>query len=104
MELVSIVESRDAVAVEGVFKATHPDSLVPPQGEIRASRNRIDSRIAGFFRVANGRAVAQRVYWDQVDLLRQLGAASSVAARKDDSLTRQPRPYPSTRCPQRTAS
>jgi steroid delta-isomerase-like uncharacterized protein len=75
MAVSSVVESGETVAIEARFQGTHENALVTPQGEIPASGNQIDSRFADFFRIANGRVVEHRVYWDQVGMLRQLGAA-----------------------------
>jgi ketosteroid isomerase-like protein len=75
MEIVKAVESGDEVFVEGRFKGTHTGDLVTPQGTIPASRKKLDLRYADYFRVQGGRIVEHHVFWDQVDMMSQLGAA-----------------------------
>ena len=76
MEVVSVVESGDAVAVQARFKGTHRGPLATPQGEVPASGNTIDMPFADFFRLGDGTFVEHRVYWDQADLMSQLSPAA----------------------------
>ena len=75
MEIVSAVEEGDTIAIQGRFKGTHSGPLASPQGEIPASGNAIDMPFADFFRVQDGKLAEHAVYWDQVTMLAQLGAA-----------------------------
>jgi steroid delta-isomerase-like uncharacterized protein len=75
MELVSVVEDGDAVAVEARFKGTHRGALATPQGEIPASGNAIDVPFADFFRLGDDKFVEHRVYWDQAAMMAQLSPA-----------------------------
>jgi len=75
MEIVSVVEGGDAVAIEARFLGTHRGALATPQGEIPASGNAIDVRFADFFRLGDDTFVEHRVYWDQADMLAQLSPA-----------------------------
>jgi steroid delta-isomerase-like uncharacterized protein len=76
MEIVSVVESGDAIAVEARFKGTHTGALATPQGEIPASGNTIDVRFADFFRLGDDKFVEHRVYWDQAEMMAQLSPAA----------------------------
>jgi steroid delta-isomerase-like uncharacterized protein len=75
MEIVSVVESGDAVAVEARFKGTHTGALATPQGEIPASGNAIDVPFADFYRLGDDRFVEHRAYWDQAEMMAQLSPA-----------------------------
>jgi steroid delta-isomerase-like uncharacterized protein len=72
MEIVSVVEAGDAVAVEARFKGTHKGALATPQGEVPASGNAIDVPFADFFRLGDDTFVEHRVYWDQAEMMAQL--------------------------------
>jgi steroid delta-isomerase-like uncharacterized protein len=76
MQLVRAVESGDEVFAAGRFRGTHSGDLVTGQGTLPASGNSIDVRYADYFRVEGGRVTAHEVFWDQVDMLGQLGARS----------------------------
>jgi predicted ester cyclase len=75
MEVVSVVESGDAVAIEARFKGTHSGALNTPQGEIPASGNAIDVPFADFFRLGDDKFVEHRTYWDQAGMMAQLSRA-----------------------------
>lgn len=62
------------VFVEGRFIGTHSGDLVSPDGTIPESGNKVELRFADYFQVANGKVTNHRTYWDQVDMMRQLGA------------------------------
>ena len=50
-------------------------SIATPQGTIPPNGQTIDLGFADFFIVNHGKIVEQRTYWDQGDMMRQLGAA-----------------------------
>ena len=72
MEIVSVVEADDAVAVEARFRGTHKGALATPQGEVPASGNAIDVPFADFFRLGDDKIDRHRVYWDQAEMTAQL--------------------------------
>jgi steroid delta-isomerase-like uncharacterized protein len=74
MDVIRAVESGDEVYVRGRFKGTHQGDLVTAQGAIPASGNSLDLPFVDYFRVADGKVVAHEVCWDQMDMMRQLGA------------------------------
>lgn len=75
MDIDHVVDGGDEVFVEGRFVGTHSGDLQSPDGTIPASGNKIALRFADYFKVAGGRITDHRTYWDQVDMMRQLGAA-----------------------------
>jgi len=74
MEIDKAVEAGGAVFIAGRFVGTHEADLVTPQGTLPASGNRLDLPYADYFRVADGRIVEHRAFWDQAGLLAQRGA------------------------------
>ena len=73
MDTHNVVEADDMVAVEARFKGTFEQPLAMSEGEIAPTGKPIDVRFADFFRVSDGKIVEHRVYWDQAELLTQLG-------------------------------
>jgi ketosteroid isomerase-like protein len=68
------VENNDEVFVEGRFLGTHTGDMQSPDGTIPASGGKIDLRFAEYFKVVGGSVTTQRSYWDNVQMLTQLGA------------------------------
>jgi ketosteroid isomerase-like protein len=74
MAVARTVEAGDEVFILGRFRGTHTGDLVTPAGTVPASGRTIDARYADYFRVEGGPVAAHEVYWDQLDMLGQLGA------------------------------
>jgi len=74
MVVDNAIDGGDQVFLEGRFVGTHEGDLQSPDGTIPSSGNKLDLRFADYFKVADGRIVEHRTYFDQVDMLRQLGA------------------------------
>jgi steroid delta-isomerase-like uncharacterized protein len=74
MVVSTAMEDDGVVAVEGRFRGTHTGDLVTAQGTIPPNGHTIDLGFADFFTVNHGKIVEQRTYWDQGDMMRQLGA------------------------------
>ena len=70
-ELISLNHSDDAVLVEAIIRGTHKGPLrsLPPTGR------EFESRILAMFVFEEDRLVCERVYFDQLTVLRQLGIA-----------------------------
>jgi ketosteroid isomerase-like protein len=69
----STVESGETVAVEGRFIGTHTGSLATDDGDVAPTGATVDLRFADLSRVREGNIVAYHTYYDQLDLLTQLG-------------------------------
>jgi steroid delta-isomerase-like uncharacterized protein len=65
--------SGDWVVQEFTFEGTHEGTLSGQAGEIPATHRRLNGRGVQIFRVANDAVVDTRLYYDQVQLLTQLG-------------------------------
>ena len=68
-----VFEAGDTVIVEGRFTGTNTGPLPGPDGELPASGHAVDLPFADFSRLAGGKIVEYRTYYDQVALLTQLG-------------------------------
>lgn len=75
MVVERVVESGDTVGIEAHFVGRHTGDLVTPQGTLEASGADLDMPFADFFIVRDGCIVEHRVYWDQMAMMGQLGAA-----------------------------
>jgi predicted ester cyclase len=63
----------DWVAQEFTFTGTHEDTLMSPAGEIPATHKKLDGRGVQVFRVEGDTVVDTRLYFDQVQVMTQLG-------------------------------
>lgn len=61
------------IVFEFTFDGTHEDTLVGPTGEIPATGRHLVGRGAQVVRVEDGKAVEFQLYFDQVQVLTQLG-------------------------------
>jgi predicted ester cyclase len=65
--------SGDWVAQEFTFEGTHEDTLYSPAGEIPATHRRLTGRGVQILRVEGDAVVDTRLYFDQVQVMTQLG-------------------------------
>jgi len=63
----------DWVVQEFVFSGTHTGPLLSPSGEIPPTNRQLRGRGVQIFRVEDGMVVDTRLYFDQVEVLTQLG-------------------------------
>jgi steroid delta-isomerase-like uncharacterized protein len=73
LEADRIAVDGDWVAMTGMFRGTHDGTLVSPAGDVPATGRRIEGRCSQFVRFADGKGVEEHLYYDQVDVLTQLG-------------------------------
>jgi steroid delta-isomerase-like uncharacterized protein len=78
--LRSVVEGADRVAVEGTFVGTFTETLNGPTGPVPPTGRAFNVEFADFFQIRDGRVVAHRVYYDQIDFLGQMGLMPPPAA------------------------
>jgi ketosteroid isomerase-like protein len=64
----------DTVITEGTLTGTHTGPFRTPQGEVAASGNNVALRYASVKQIRDGRLVAERLYFDQLEFLQQIGA------------------------------
>ncbi len=63
----------DRVVHEFTFEGTHDAPLVGPDGEIPATHRRLVGRGVEVYRIAGDKIVEDHLYYDQVQVLTQLG-------------------------------
>jgi steroid delta-isomerase-like uncharacterized protein len=75
-EVTNQIAQGDQVASEVVFKATHTGPLVSSTGTIPATNKPIVLRTMLISSFRNGLIQRERTYFDQIDLMHQLGIAT----------------------------
>ncbi len=73
MDLQTVVESGDTVAVEATFAGTFTGPLSSPQGEVPPTGNAFELPFADFFRFRGERVSEHHVYYDQLAFMEALG-------------------------------
>jgi steroid delta-isomerase-like uncharacterized protein len=76
-EIREFIEGSDTVVAEGVFVGTNSGTMVGPRGPISATGRRVELPFCDIWKVRNGRIVENRIYYDQVTFLGQLGLMTS---------------------------
>jgi predicted ester cyclase len=66
-------EAENAVIVEGRFVGTHTGPLRGPGGDIQPTGANVNVRFANVWRIEHGTIIYHHTYYDQLDLLTQLG-------------------------------
>jgi predicted ester cyclase len=64
----------------GVFKGTHDGTFSSPDGDVPATGRSLEGRCSQFVRFADGKAVEEYLYYDQMDVITQLGLTPEHAA------------------------
>src|SRR5919198_6518768 len=72
-EMREIIEGSDTVVAEGVFIGTNTGTMVGPRGPIPATGKQVELPFCDIWKVHNGRIIENRIYYDQVTFLGQLG-------------------------------
>jgi ketosteroid isomerase-like protein len=70
----------DLAVQEARFTGTHTGTLHAPSGDVPATGRRVDLRYTAVQTVREGRVTSFHLYFDQVDLLTQLGLMPAPAA------------------------
>jgi predicted ester cyclase len=74
------IASGDWVVQEFRFTGTHTGTLSSPEGEIPPTHRSLNGTGVQIARVQDGKIVEEHVYFDQVDVLTQLGVMPEPAA------------------------
>jgi steroid delta-isomerase-like uncharacterized protein len=75
----TVAVDGDWVAHTGVFKGTHDGTLASPEGDVPATGRRLEGRCSQFVRFQDGRSVEEHLYFDQMDIITQLGLMPETA-------------------------
>lgn len=74
MEIAASYDSGDTVVVEWVFRGTNTGPLQLPGGEtLPATGKQVSVRGVDISKIENGAVASLRAYWDQLELMTQLG-------------------------------
>ena len=79
LEVHNELVAGDWVVQEFVFAGTHTGTLSGPAGDIPATNRQLRGRGTQILRVENGVVVDTRLYFDQVDVMTQLGLMPEAA-------------------------
>ena len=79
LEADSVVVDGDWVAMNGTFKGTHDGTLSSPTGDVPATGRRLEGRCAQLVRFQDGKSVEEHLYFDQMDVITQLGLMPETA-------------------------
>lgn len=72
-DLEKVLESGTTVAVEGVYRGTHTGPLGLPDGSaLPPTGRKVRAPFVTMFKVADGRIVSHRPYWDLAGFMAQL--------------------------------
>jgi steroid delta-isomerase-like uncharacterized protein len=75
----TVAVDGDWVAMTGVFTGTHDGTLAGPDGDVPATGRRLEGRCAQVVRFADGKSVEEHLYYDQMDVITQLGLMPAAA-------------------------
>jgi predicted ester cyclase len=75
------VAAGDTVVTEGRLSGTHTGTFRSPQGDIPASGNRVALRYVSVKRIRGGKVALERLYFDQLEFLQQIGALPPAQRR-----------------------
>jgi uncharacterized protein (TIGR02246 family) len=70
----------DTSVEEGVFTGTHDGVFHTPMGDIQPTHRKVHGNYVNIVTVAGGKAVSQRLIFDRLQLLEQLGLVPTPAA------------------------
>ena len=73
LKVSSAFVDGDTVVQEFMFEGTHDNTLSGPAGDIPATHRRLTGRGVQILRVEDGKVAEARLYYDQVQVLTQLG-------------------------------
>ena len=76
LEIVTIHADDQGGVHEGRFVGTHTGTLRTPAGEIAPTGRSLDARFCAIYEADNGKITSTHLYFDQADLIAQLGLAS----------------------------
>jgi steroid delta-isomerase-like uncharacterized protein len=75
------VAARDTVVTEGTLTGTHSGTFRSPQGDVPASGNHLSLRYVSVKEIRDGKVAAERLYFDQLEFLQQIGALPPAQER-----------------------
>lgn len=77
LKTLQIIDGEDAVVLEGVFEGTHTAAIDAHGGSISATGKRVAVPFVSVLGVSGDRFTSLALYFDQMELLTQLGLAQA---------------------------
>lgn len=81
LKAVTIVEDGENALLEAIFEGTHTGTLKAPSGAIPATGKSVKVPFVSVSKISGGRFKSLHLYFDQVELLTQLGLMPAPAAK-----------------------
>lgn len=82
-EMISKLEVGDTAVDEGYLIATHTGTLRTPEGDVEPTGRRVRIRECDICSVRGAEVVSHRFYFDQMDMLGQLGLVDTTLTLPD---------------------
>jgi predicted ester cyclase len=79
LQVVHELVVGDSVVQEITMSGTHTGPLTTPEGDIPPTNRKTTGRGMGIQRIENGKIVEERLYFDQLEILTQLGLVPEPA-------------------------
>ena len=76
------ITTNDTIVQEFTFEGTHTATLHAPTGDLPATNRRLSGRGVQIIKVRDGLATDTQLYFDQVDILTQLGLMPAAASTR----------------------
>ena len=76
------ITTNDTIVQEFTFEGTHTATLHAPTGDLPATNKRLSGRGVQIIKVRDGLATDTQLYFDQVDILTQLGLMPAAASTR----------------------
>jgi uncharacterized protein (TIGR02246 family) len=80
LRTVNVIESGDSIVEEGLFIGTHTGVFPTPMGEIPPTGRRVEGAFVDVFEIRDGQIVSDRLSFDRMELMEQLGLMPQPAA------------------------
>ena len=78
-EVTNEIIAGDWAVTQETFTGTHTETLVSPEGDIPATNKSVTGRAVELTRIADGKVVENHLYYDNMELLTQLGLVPETA-------------------------
>ena len=82
LEITRSIEDGGRAAAEGMLTGTQTGALPTPDGEIPPTGQRIELRWAAMYEVRGDQIASEHLYFDQVELMTQLGVMPEAPAEE----------------------
>lgn len=79
-EVTNEIIAGDWAVIQETFTGTHTETLASPQGDIPATGKSVVGRAAELTRIVDGKVVENHLYYDNMELLTQLGLVPETVA------------------------